>query len=136
MLCIPDQLWIRSILSGNALAPGRSRAVPCASNKAPTPDAPNLNQATRQSAAPDDRVELLYRDRMNRKTVLAQLPDAPSCAAPADDPFTPTESRFASRLNRSFATQSAPKRTSLGDHGVSVLGQKQSERIYSINSST
>ncbi len=35
----------------------------------------------------------------------------PSCAAPDDARLKPTESRFASRLNESFATQSSEERT-------------------------
>src|SRR4030095_16953981 len=49
------------------------------------PYAPSLDQANRRSAAPDDRVGPPCRDETNRKTVLARLPDDPSCAAPADD---------------------------------------------------
>src|SRR6185503_9315227 len=61
----------------------------------------------RRSVGLDDRVEPPRRDQTNRKTVPAQLPAAPSCAAPAD--ASPTESRIVSRLNGSFATQSPLK---------------------------
>src|ERR1700756_889428 len=43
-----------------------------------------LREKNRQSDEPDDRLEQPCRDRTNRKTVLALLPAAPSCAAPAD----------------------------------------------------
>src|SRR6478752_4339181 len=60
-------------------------AGPCASNKELAPYAPSLDRANRRPAAPDDRVGPPCRDETNRKTVLARLPDDPSCAAPADD---------------------------------------------------
>ena len=78
-----SQTHSQQAASGSS-APGQSRAVPCASNKAPIPCAPNLDRANRRSAAPDDRVEPPCRDQTNRKIVLARLPADPSCAAPAD----------------------------------------------------
>jgi seryl-tRNA synthetase len=51
------------------------------------------------------------KERLNQageevRTGLVRLPAVPSCAAPDDDRLNQTESRFAERLNRSFATQS------------------------------
>src|SRR5262249_61596066 len=52
----------------------------------------------------------------NKRTDLVHLLDAPSCNAPADKPLNRTESRFANRLNESFATESGVDRTCSGDH--------------------
>src|SRR5271167_2703237 len=71
------------------------------------------NQLAATYAGPDDRAKPPDGDQTNRKTVLVHHPATPPCAAPADA-LSPTESRFASRLNWSFATQSRDQRTWLG----------------------
>jgi hypothetical protein len=60
-------------------------------------------------------------DQTNKRTDPDRSPADPSCAAPADDPIEPTESRIASRLNESFATESGVEQTSSGSGGTSVF---------------
>src|SRR5262249_5284076 len=77
----------------------------------PTPCAPSSGREHYRSGGPDDPVAPPCRDQTNKRTDLAGSPVDPSCAAPADVRLKRTESRFASRLNRSFATQSGAERT-------------------------
>src|SRR6478672_909716 len=72
----------------------------------PTPCAPSSDRAPPRSAGPDGRAAPPCRDQTHRRTDLVRPPADPSCAAPADPCLKPTESRFASRLNESFATHS------------------------------
>src|SRR5215468_146078 len=74
----------------------------------PAPCAPSSIREHYRSGGPDDPVAPPCRDQTNKRTDLAGFPVDPSCAAPADVRLKGTESRFASRLNRSFATQSTP----------------------------
>src|SRR6202012_3843768 len=101
--------------------PGQSKVGPCANNKVPTPRGPNLDRANRRSAAPDDQVAPPYPDQTNRRTDPDRSPAAPSCAAPADDPLNPTESRIVSRLNGSSATESGEDRNTIHEPLFSAI---------------
>src|SRR6478672_7121785 len=86
----------------------------------PTPCAPSSDRAPPRSAGPDGRAAPPCRDQTHRRTDLVRPPADPSCAPPADPYLKPTESRFASRLNESFATHSEGKRTSEIDAAMSA----------------
>src|ERR1700746_2827833 len=73
---------------------------PCASNKVQALYEPNRDRECYRSGAPGDQTEPLCRDRRNKRTALARLSAAPSSNASADARLKPTESRFATRLNR------------------------------------
>src|SRR5262249_37254261 len=92
----------------------------------PAPCAPSSGRELYRSGGPDDPVAPPCRDQTNTRTDLAGFPVDPSCAAPADVRLKRTESRFASRLNRSFATQSGVKRTCGRDRRNDVTDPEQS----------
>src|SRR5262252_333629 len=73
---------------------------PCANSKVQALCEPNRDRECYRSGAPGDQTEPPCRDRRNKRTGLARLSAAPSSNAPADARLRPTESRFATRLNR------------------------------------
>src|SRR6266700_4985714 len=61
-------------------------------NKAPTRNAPNLDQEPQRSRGPDDHPAPPHRGEMNRKTVPGRESAAPSWPAPVANRITATES--------------------------------------------
>jgi len=87
-------------------APDQSRAGQCASSKAQAPCAPNSDRERHRSGGPNGQLAPPCRDQTRIGTGPDYHPADPSCVRSPDLRLKPTESRLASRLNESFATQS------------------------------
>src|SRR5262249_25071194 len=96
--------------SGSSV-PDRSKVGLCGSNTVQAPCAPNPSRAPHRSAGLSDQEALPCRDQTHKRIGSVHHLAVPSSTAPANHRLNPTESRFAHRLNESFATQSPRKRT-------------------------
>src|SRR5262249_9469484 len=96
--------------SGSSV-PDRSKVGLCGSNTVQAPCAPNPSRAPHRSGGLSDQEALPCRDQTHKRIGSVHHLAVPSSTAPANHRLNPTESRFAHRLNESFATQSPRKRT-------------------------